>query len=282
MRKQSLQVSWIAICAIVTVVYFTAIYVGISHIETLAAKLGLSGDIGRYVSEKNLNLIGDTLAGIFSPLALIWLVAAVLIQSQELKLQRQEIAENRSVMQDQARAAEAQAEFVSLQTQAMREQIELQKAVARASYKVSLFKERFILFKHCENYESAWMGMTLAQLDEHIFKMSEIKYIFGNEVSELAHPSFLAAIDAFDAIRKFQLDYDIKWEAWGEFIQEFGHIGNVMAKLPEGQTASASDVILKMTRAAHLFSEAKVLLKMIDVMAIETDVIRPEMTHSVL
>lgn len=101
MRKQSLQVSWIAVCAIVTVVYFTAIYVAISHIETLAANLGLSGDIGRFVSEKNLNLIGDTLAGIFSPLALIWLVAAVLIQSQELKLQRQEIAENRSVMHDQ-------------------------------------------------------------------------------------------------------------------------------------------------------------------------------------
>lgn len=273
MRKQSLQVSWIAVCAIVTVVYFTAIYVAISHIETLAANLGLSGDIGRFVSEKNLNLIGDTLAGIFSPLALIWLVAAVLIQSQELKLQRQEIAENRSVMHDQARAAEAQAEFVSLQTQAMREQLQLQKAVARATYKVSLFKERFALFKHCETYESASMSMTVAQLDEHIFKMSEIKYIFGNEVSELADPSALAAIDAFNSIRKFQVDYNITWEAWGELIQEAGHIGTVMANLPDGQTASADEVIRKMATAAHLFSEANVLQKMRDVMSIDTDVI---------
>lgn len=52
---------------------------------------------------------GDFLAGSFSPLAFIWLVVAVFLQSMELKEQRVELAENRSV-------AKAQAEYIGTQT----------------------------------------------------------------------------------------------------------------------------------------------------------------------
>jgi hypothetical protein len=38
-----------------------------------------------------LGEIGDPLAGIFAPLAFLWLVAAVLVQSQELQEQRKEL-----------------------------------------------------------------------------------------------------------------------------------------------------------------------------------------------
>lgn len=204
MRIRSLRFNWVTICAILTVVYFTLIYLGITHLETLATTLGMSADVGKFVSDKYLNLIGDTLAGIFSPLALIWLVAAVLIQSQELKLQRQEIADNRAVMQDQAKAAEAQAHFVKLQSQPMQEQIELQKLVARANYKVSLLDERVSLYKYFRDYVGNMRGFEVNELDICIFKMSETRFVFGREVADLIQPSFFAAIETFTAVQEFE------------------------------------------------------------------------------
>lgn len=67
---------------------------------------------------------GDYLAGVFAPLALIWLIAAVWIQSSELREQRKELSltraevrDNRAVMEAQADEARRQAEFIGRQTQ---------------------------------------------------------------------------------------------------------------------------------------------------------------------
>ena len=40
----------------------------------------------------NLNELGDFLAGVFTPLAFGWLVYGYLLQSKELRLQREELA----------------------------------------------------------------------------------------------------------------------------------------------------------------------------------------------
>ena len=45
---------------------------------------------------------GDMLAGVFAPLAFIWLVATVIIQSTELREQRLEMQRNRAVSATQA------------------------------------------------------------------------------------------------------------------------------------------------------------------------------------
>lgn len=67
---------------------------------------------------------GDYLAGVFAPLAFIWLVATVWIQSSELReqrrelaLTRQELADNRDVMKEQAAEARNQAKFIGEQTE---------------------------------------------------------------------------------------------------------------------------------------------------------------------
>jgi hypothetical protein len=72
---------------------------------------------------------GTFVAGVFAPIAFIWLVAAVWIQSQELAEQREELRltrhefeENRKVMQEQAEEARRQAEFIGLQTSLLKEQ----------------------------------------------------------------------------------------------------------------------------------------------------------------
>lgn len=71
----------------------------------------------------SLNEWGDFIAGVSAPLAFLWLVVAVFIQSHELSEQREELRltrlefkENRKVMNDQAEEARKQAEFIGIQT----------------------------------------------------------------------------------------------------------------------------------------------------------------------
>lgn len=77
---------------------------------------------------------GDYLAGVFAPLAFLWLIAAVVLQSrelaaqrEELNLTRQEMKDQRKVMKEQADEARNQAEFIGVQTQIL----ERQEATAR-------------------------------------------------------------------------------------------------------------------------------------------------------
>lgn len=71
-----------------------------------------------------LNEFGDAMAGMFAPLAFLWLFVATMVQSQELSLQRRELqltrgefAQNRVVAKEQATEARNQAEFIGTQTE---------------------------------------------------------------------------------------------------------------------------------------------------------------------
>ncbi len=57
---------------------------------------------------------GDFLAGVFAPVAFFWLLAAVWIQSDELKVTRE-------VMRDQAIEAKKQAEYIGAQTEILKQ-----------------------------------------------------------------------------------------------------------------------------------------------------------------
>lgn len=66
---------------------------------------------------------GDFASGLFAPVAFLWLVATVLIQSTELREQRVELALtrdeftlSRKVLKEQAKEARRQAEFIEAQT----------------------------------------------------------------------------------------------------------------------------------------------------------------------
>lgn len=55
--------------------------------------------------------MGDTLAGVFSALAFIWIIVTVFMQSREMREQRREFHEQRVATQDMARAMSVQAEM---------------------------------------------------------------------------------------------------------------------------------------------------------------------------
>jgi len=63
-----------------------------------------------------MNELGDFLAGAFAPLAFIWLAAAVLIQSQELKAQRTELMWTRLEFEKNREVMKAQVGYIGEQT----------------------------------------------------------------------------------------------------------------------------------------------------------------------
>jgi hypothetical protein len=88
-------------------------------VVVLALTAGPSGKV-RLVEFGSLdsNEIGDTLAGIFAPLAFIWIVVTVFLQSQELAEQRRELILtrdelrlSREALEKQVAASQAQAEI---------------------------------------------------------------------------------------------------------------------------------------------------------------------------
>ncbi|MCP2132960.1 hypothetical protein [Agrobacterium tumefaciens] len=71
---------------------------------------------------------GDLLAGIFAPIAFLWLVATVWIQSDELRLQREEMRESRNSLDAQVKESEQQARHLGEQTSLLREEATLRRA----------------------------------------------------------------------------------------------------------------------------------------------------------
>lgn len=105
------------------------------------------------------NELGDMLAGFFAPLAFLWLFVATMMQSEELRLQRNEIGENRIVMQEQADAAKSQADFLKYQTEAMQTQAAIMELQGKQSaetaakvYRLELFEKRYSLFFLVKDY----------------------------------------------------------------------------------------------------------------------------------
>ena len=56
------------------------------------------------LKDLKINEFGDFVAGIFAPLAFIWLAYSVQLQSDELRLQRKELEETKEVLKQQKNA----------------------------------------------------------------------------------------------------------------------------------------------------------------------------------
>lgn len=69
-----------------------------------------------------VNEIGDFLAGAFSPLAFLWLFAAVILQRKELSAQRRELALSRAVSVAQTKEARRNVNLLKAQTEVFEEQ----------------------------------------------------------------------------------------------------------------------------------------------------------------
>ncbi|MEQ8326523.1 MAG: hypothetical protein RLO08_13185 [Parvibaculaceae bacterium] len=68
------------------------------------------------------NEIGDFLAGVFAPLAFLWLIAAVFLQREELSAQRKELRDSRAVAQQHVEEARKNVQFIGEQTKMLSEE----------------------------------------------------------------------------------------------------------------------------------------------------------------
>ena len=63
-----------------------------------------------------MNELGDFLAGVLTPVALIWLIYGYILQSKELSLQRQELEETRKTLGEQVEVMREQVEVTRFQS----------------------------------------------------------------------------------------------------------------------------------------------------------------------
>lgn len=86
---------------------------------TLATAVIATPAIGYFfcgeVYNRDPDVIGDYLAGAFSPLAFLWLIAAVFLQKQELEAQRYELRQTREIAEKNVGYIEEQTKILSYQ-----------------------------------------------------------------------------------------------------------------------------------------------------------------------
>lgn len=116
----------------ITVAYFAIYYLLIVETEACKAADGFTiqdhwfhGFWDRYLACRQVNELGDALAGAFAPVAFLWLAGAVFIQSKELEAQRQELNETQQVMLQQLEVARQQVAETSASTALVSEQTRL-------------------------------------------------------------------------------------------------------------------------------------------------------------
>jgi len=98
------RINWLIVALVSTTAYITFIVWKVEFYK-----------IWVFLSSPDLNEVGDFLAGVFSPLAFIWLVAAVLTQRQELVETRTQFKENQEVVDAQLRTINKQSELLQQQ-----------------------------------------------------------------------------------------------------------------------------------------------------------------------
>lgn len=115
----------------------------------------------------SLNELGDFLAGLFAPLAFVWLFVAVMIQSEELSAQhkelaltRDELSQQREVMKEQAAQARNQAKFIGEQTDILRREQD-DRAREQADEEFASLVSQFLYWWRSE------MRLTYPRLDSH-------------------------------------------------------------------------------------------------------------------
>lgn len=128
---------------------------------------------GEYLEFYKWNALGDFLAGVFAPLAFIWLVAAVIIQREELKSSRQQFDDSQTVIQEQL-------DYI-------RDQSKKADEVALRDYKLAMFEPRIEIYKQLVGFEfsedlSTRVLFTKYKQIEDI--MTRSKFFFGADVEE--------------------------------------------------------------------------------------------------
>ncbi|MDA5241027.1 hypothetical protein EXN32_22470 [Agrobacterium tumefaciens] len=159
-------------------VTLTTLYLGVIIYEVL-----IVGASGEWIDNNKLNSLGDFLAGLFAPVAFLWLVVTVFLQKQELALTRQEMVETREVMIEQAAEARAQKEFVEQQTAIMKRQADLAEESYKKSRKLEMFDKRMEIYDEIKRYTEMpfYDFMDGATYMDFLHLINKARYVFAGD-----------------------------------------------------------------------------------------------------
>jgi hypothetical protein len=171
MKKLWNRINWLIVAFVVTIAYVTFI----------VWKVELS-KIWVFLSSPNLNEIGDFLAGVFSPLAFIWLVAAVLTQRQELTETRDQFAENQKVV-------DAQLKTINEQSDLLQQQHTLAEETAKKTYRLSLFQERYKIYEEFIAFGAKHEKRRFKEpaYSEFLELLQKSTFVFGKDIERWFH-----------------------------------------------------------------------------------------------
>lgn len=155
------------------------------YVLSVCYEIFIAGASGTVIERNNLNSLGDFLAGMFAPLAFLWLVVTVFLQKQELALTRQEMVDTRNVMIDQAAEAKAQKEFIEQQTAIMKRQADLAEISYQKNLRLQMFDKRVAVYDEIHRHLSAPIK-TIATYDaffEFRHLVYRTRYLFNDDVN---------------------------------------------------------------------------------------------------
>jgi hypothetical protein len=146
---------WIGIAG--TVLWGVAVFYYLSHTGGLCT-----------IFKANFNEVGDFLAGIFSSLAFLWFVLALLMQSRQIQMQAEELALQRQELQQTRKTLESQRDEMKEAARQAKAQAEAVRAnelhARRASfYQLVFLIERELVF-HASRLSAKLYGVKVASV----------------------------------------------------------------------------------------------------------------------
>ncbi|AYD00936.1 hypothetical protein [Neorhizobium sp. NCHU2750] len=201
MREWAKQVNWLWAAGGFTIVYLVGSVLIIGPIR-----------ITTHITTGALNEIGDFLSGIFSPLAFIWLVAAVLTQRQELDETRDQFAKGQDVIDGQMQNITKQNALLVMQHNQAQES-------AKQTYRLNLFDKRFEIYNELlavkRSMESKPMLGSEWQDLERIAKKSS--FVFSSDISSYLEYVAEAAFELIIFVEQNQSAWHIDAIEGGEY-----------------------------------------------------------------
>jgi hypothetical protein len=154
----------------------------------LGVVIGLQMEYGlsTWAEDQHLNILGDSIGGLTAPLALIFLVAAVIIQRQELILTKKELAASAKALSDQVIEQRQHREFVGQQTELMRKEAEASAENTRKAYKLSLFDRRYAIYLDLKGLRDRMRGGGVQwwNLAENLYDLNNrARFLFGDDLN---------------------------------------------------------------------------------------------------
>lgn len=155
------------------------------YVLSVCYEIFIAGASGTVIESNGLNSLGDFLAGMFAPLAFLWLVVTVFLQKQELALTRREMVETREVMIEQAAEAKAQKEFIEQQTAIMKRQADLAEQTYIKNRKLQMFDRRIEVYDQIKKYSTVPI-YELHRKDSYLnflHLLNKARYLFSGDVN---------------------------------------------------------------------------------------------------